>query len=355
MLKALKRLILPAIGCIVAPALTSCDLINEYEGDCTTNYRIRFVYDMNLKWADAFASEVRSVNLYMFDSDGLFVRQFDAAGQSLSQPGFCIEFDDTMVTPGDYTFVAWCGLVNDGVSMQSFTVPEPVQGQTTLDQLTCSLNTQSNSEYPEYSDSQLKFMYHGMLSANLPDTKEGKTYEYVIPLTKDTNHIRVILQELSGDEMDPKDYDIMIEGADGRLAYDNSLLAVNPTVTYLPWAKQTTEMQITSEEGALIYNYGVMADLSTSRMMAGHANEFYLNVLEPDSNEKIIARVPVIQYALMAKDYYNQAYGRKMTDQEFLDREDDYTLTFFLYKKKWVDAYIEVNGWRVVIHNYDVS
>lgn len=354
MFKVLKRSIFWMIAAVSALMLSSCDVINEYEGDCTSRYRVRFVYDMNLKWADAFASEVKSVNLYLFDSDGLFVRQFDAAGQSLAQPGFCIEFDETMVAPGDYTFLAWCGLVNDGVMMQSFTVPQPVAGKTTIEELTCSLNTYSTKAEQLYSDSQLKFLYHGMIKANLPSEHDGLTYDYIIPLTKDTNHIRIVLQELSGDNMNANNYDLEIEAANGFLAYDNSLFPDNPVISYLPWAKNLSQMALTGEDGSIIYNYGLSADVSTSRMMADHRNDFLLTIRDAVSRDKIITRVPVIQYALLVKDYYNQAYGHNMTDQEFLDREDEYTITFFLYKNKWIDAYIEINSWRVVLHDYDL-
>ncbi|MEE0235701.1 MAG: FimB/Mfa2 family fimbrial subunit, partial [Bacteroidales bacterium] len=41
-------------------------LIFEGEGDCGVYYRIRFKYDYNIKFADAFANEVNSVALYVF-------------------------------------------------------------------------------------------------------------------------------------------------------------------------------------------------------------------------------------------------------------------------------------------------
>lgn len=338
----------------------SCDDFYEDEGDCSTTYRIKFVYDMNLKWADAFPSEVASVNLYLFDNNGKFVKEFAVAGDQLSKQGFCIEFDDETVAPGDYTFVAWCGLVNNGVAMQSFTVPQPVAGVTTLDELTCTLNTLNNELHPNYSDTMLNFLYHGMLQATLPDEHEGFTYEYTIYLTKNTNHIRIILQELSGDDMNADDYSIQIVSTDnkgngnGHLAYNNNLLE-SPAVTYLPWAQQADQMVLTDEDGALKYNHGLVADFSTSRMMHSQQNEFMLTITNNESKEQIIAKVPIIQYALLAKDYYIMAYNHQMTDQEFLDREDEYVLTFFLYQNKWIDTHIEINSWRVVINDYDLN
>ena len=53
-------------------ALPSCnDWLYEEEGDCSVHYRLKFRYDKNLKWADAFANEVSSVHLYAFDPSGV--------------------------------------------------------------------------------------------------------------------------------------------------------------------------------------------------------------------------------------------------------------------------------------------
>ena len=52
-------------------AMSSCDnWLYEEEGDCSVYYRLKFRYDMNLKWADAFANEVTSIHLYAFDNSG---------------------------------------------------------------------------------------------------------------------------------------------------------------------------------------------------------------------------------------------------------------------------------------------
>jgi hypothetical protein len=61
---------------IIASAFlfVSCDgMIYNDEGDCSVRYRLKFRYDMNLKFADAFAHEVKSVRLYAFTPDGELV------------------------------------------------------------------------------------------------------------------------------------------------------------------------------------------------------------------------------------------------------------------------------------------
>ena len=43
-------------------------------------------------------------------------------------------------------------------------------------------------------------------------------------------------------------------------------------------------------------------------------------------------------------------------DQEFLDREDEYVLTFFLVNGKWTeDMGIMIHSWRIVRRNYEIG
>ena len=71
------------------PILYACDgLIYDGEGDCSVNYRVKFCYDYNMKFADAFAHEVNVVTLYLLDADGRVVWQRTEQGEAL-QPMLC--------------------------------------------------------------------------------------------------------------------------------------------------------------------------------------------------------------------------------------------------------------------------
>ena len=332
-------------------ALASChNPVFDYEGDCEVNYYLRFVYDMNLKWADAFPSEVNSVNLYVFNSEGLFVKEFDVVGEPISQPGYLMKLE---LEPGDYRFVAWCGLVNGEEAEKQFTVPEPVAGVTTIDELTCTLNTLHDAEGSVYSDSRLYFLYHGYLEENLPDSQNGADYYYTMYLTKDTNHVRAMFQQVSGD-LDPEALDVHMTAANGEMAFDNALLG-DKRVTYLPWNVEKDVLGVGNVDGMQTDYYGVITDLSTCRLMASQANQVYLTVTARETG-KVKFSVPVIQYSLTAKKYYEMAYGHVMTDQEFLDRQDEYMLTFFLDENlNYLYTVIDVLEWRVVIHEYRVG
>ena len=93
---AIGKRTLTAIVC--ALTLLGCDsVIYDGEGDCSVNYRVKFRYDMNLKFADAFAREVESVTLYLLDGGGRVVWQRTESGEALGKEGYAMEVD---VAPG---------------------------------------------------------------------------------------------------------------------------------------------------------------------------------------------------------------------------------------------------------------
>lgn len=357
--KSVKKTLTVALASIVGLSFSSCEDFFDYEGDCDVIHKVRFVYDLNLKWADAFPSEVKSVNLYVFDSKGIFVREYSESGDALSQPGYEITLD---LPAGDYTLLAWCGLHNEGVDSESFTVPSPVVGVTHIEEMTCVMNTtptpaKSRADEPMvYSDNRLQFLYHGLLDVTLEDNHDGKEYIHTVSLTKDTNHIRIILQELSSEQgLNEDDYEIYIEDADGRIAYNNDLIG-SQIVHFSPWSQVTDAVGVGRvEAGGIKYVNGLVADLSVGRMMASRQNDMMLTIRNAHTHSDIIARVPLIQYALLSRTYYEMAYGHTMTPQEFLDREDEYVLTFFLYNQTWMGAYIDILSWRIVLGNYDMT
>lgn len=332
--------------------LSSCDsIIYDDEGDCSVYYRLKFRYDRNLKWADAFANEVSSVHLYAFDKNGVLVWDKAERIDRDTADDYSMLLD---LPAGDYQLLAWCGLENDGEREESFTVPTAVVGSTRMDELQCELN-RLRDENGTYSKSHLYPLFHGRLDVTLPENLDGGEYVYTMPLTKNTNHIRVILQHLSGKDMDARKFNFNIEDDNSLLGYDNEPLA-GENIVYLPWDKQEGEAGVgkTDSRASVIYVKGVIADLTVSRMMASHRDKMILNITS--DNGRHIASIPVIHYALLSKEYYEEEYSRKMDDQEFLDREDDYVITLFLDENNdWLSTTILIHSWRVVRQSVDLN
>lgn len=330
---------------------TACDSwLYEDEGDCTVTYRLRFRYDMNLKWADAFANEVSSVHLYAFSPSGVLVWHCDEVVDPATADGYSMALD---LPAGDYRLLAWCGLRNDGAREESFSVPEVRVGETTIGQLQCALSRTRDDE-GAHSGTQLYRLFHGALDVSLPADEDGGSYDYTMYLTKDTNHVRVILQHLSGKDVDVDRFDFRIEDDNGLMAHHNGLLP-DENITYHPWKTQSGEAGVdTGDSRATVAVKGAVADLTVGRMVDSHRRRMYLTISRKEGGT--VARVPVIDYALLAKDYYEEEYGHRMSDQEFLDREDDYVMTFFLDDSgEWISSFILIHSWRVVTSENEIE
>lgn len=330
---------------------TSCNgVIYDEENDCSVYYWLKFRYDLNLKWADAFVHEVSSVHLYAFDKSGILVWQQEEQVDPSTTENYSMLLE---LPAGDYRLLAWCGLQNDDEREESFSVPEARVGETRIEQLQCALN-RMHDEFGAYSEERLYRLFHGTLNVSLPSNDNGGSYDYTMYLTKNTNHIRIILQHLSGEDVDVNQFTFRIEDENGLMAHDNGLM-VDENITYRPWKMQNGEAGMEKDDTRAIINVkGAIADLTVGRMMEQHRKKMLLTIANKDG--ETVARIPVIDYVLLAKDYYEEEYGRTMTDQEFLDREDDYVMTFFLDENnRWISSYILIHSWRVVPSNVEIQ
>ena len=339
-----------ALVCLLAFSSCSNSWLYEEEGDCSAYYRLKFRYDMNLKWADAFANEVSSVHLYAVDRSGVLAWQ--KAEQIV--PGTAENYSMLLDLPaGDYKLLAWCGLQNDGEHDESFSVPEARVGETRMEQLQCALNRQ-HDESGAYSEEHLYRLFHGVLDVSLPVNDDGGSYEYTMPLIKNTNHIRVILQHLSGEDVNMEDFIFRIDDENGLMAHDNELMP-DENINYRPWDVQNVEAGISKDDTGAITNVkGLVADFTVGRLIETHREQMILAIDTKDGRK--VARIPVMDYALMGKEYYEKEYRYPMDEREFLDRLDECVMTLFLDENNsWVSSVIEILSWRVVLSNVEVE
>jgi len=343
-------------------SLTSCDnAIYDDEGDCDVIYRLRFRYDMNMKFADAFSHEVKSVRLYAFDTDDKLVWQTEESGERLAQEGYDIILP---LQPGDYKLMAWCGLDNG----ESFTVPQIDLGDT-RDPLQCRLNRTQHPEDGAVSTKDLHPLFHGTLEVNLPEDINGGEYVYTMPLTKDTNVFRIVLQHLSGKDIEADDFTFKIEDNNGWLHHDNSLLD-DENITYHAWSvysgsagvdtPNTMAYALNPQPSTLNQTRAItdvkvaVAELTVSRLVQRDwtVNAKPMLTIRKADDGELVARIPIIDYALLVKGNYN----RDMSDQEYLDRQDEYNMTFFLDENNhWLSTTIIINSWRVVLNSGELS
>ncbi len=340
--------LLASLACLCG--LSSCDgMMFDGEGDCSVNYKVRFVYDYNMKYADAFAHEVSRVTLYLVDESGAVVWQKTEEGDALAEAGYTMDVD---VEPGTYSLLAWCGS-GEG---ESFSIPS---GAAQATELTCTLNRKRDAEGTAYSDTDLDRLFHGYeASQEFPD--EAGTYWYTVNLTKDTNVFHIVLQHVSGGDVDKDSFAFSITDENGAMDWDNSLLP-DETMTYLPWHTAQTEAEMytddTTEKASeaeggtraqtrAVFS-GALAELTTARLMAG--NKPRLTVTNKETGKTAFS-YPLIELATMVKNA-SAEYGG-MSDQEYLDRQDEYDVVIFLDEgDRWVSVNIYIESWYVVLQN----
>ena len=118
-------------------------------------------------------------------------------------------------------------------------------------------------------------------------------------------------------------------------------------VTYSAWHQSTGSADI--EDVKAVTSVSVaLAELTIGRIRAGKSP--VLHVRNRENGEDVL-RIPVADYALMVKGQYRE----KMGDQEYLDRQDEYTMTFFLERGEWLSTVIYINSWRVVLNNSELD
>lgn len=310
--------------------MTACDGIYEDEGDCSVHYHVKFRYDMNMKFADAFAHEVNSVTLYVLDEQNNVVWQGSEQGETLAQEGYAMEVD---VAPGSYSLLAWCGLAGGN----SFAVPV----SSRKEDLICSLKREHKLDGTAYVKEDLNRLYHGYLEKQTFSSEEG-THTFVVPLVKNTNNIRVVLQHLSGEPVDKDKFTFSITDENGVMNWDNKLLS-DESVTYYAWHTDSGTAGIDDVDSRTVSSFSAaIAELTTARLVKEKAPRLKVT---NDKGETVFS-IPLIDYALLVKGEYN----RRMDDQEYLDRQDEYNMVFFLDEgDRWMDAYIYINSWKVVL------
>ncbi len=364
-----RRTVMCAVAAMTL--LSACDsVIYDYEGDCEARFQVRFRYDLNMKWADAFAHEVSHVTLYVVDEDGNVVWRKTEQGGELSDEGYRMDVD---VPPGRYSLLAWCGTDDHG----SFVVPGkgiwrgagPGLTKTTterIEDLACALDCSRDDAGAPYVDMEVDRLFHGYIGP-VEFSSEPGTHTITLPLVKNTNSVNVVLQHLSGDSVDSDLFTFMITCDNGLMDWDNSLIS-DTQVTYYAWhtdhveagpgprdtfrpsgpgPRNAVQSAGLGERSAPALS-GAVARLTVGRMVKDHPMR--LTVLKAATGETVLS-VPLIDIALMVKDNYS----RNMDDQEYLDRQDEYNLVFFLDESdRWISSSIYINSWHLVFQDIDI-
>ncbi len=340
--------ILASAAAIVATTfvLQSCSLIND-DSDCVDSANwFEFAYTRNLKFADAFDHEVKSVTLLAFDSATGLLEYAEKANRGQMNGNSL----DVRMRPGKYDILVWAGDYD-----RHYTIPSATVGKSRIEDFECIVNANSGS-----CKEPLEHLFHTLeRNVELNYASPSNPGHHKFDLTKNTNSIRVMLHQQHDDGESAKpisenDFDFEITDRNGHLTHEN---LIHPTsdkseLSYKPWiiTKGETEYNpnLKTPSRAGVINV-IVAEFTINRLFAD--NQTMLNVTRK-SDGKLLFSFPLIDYALMVQSENH----RNMDTQEYLDRQDDYALTFILDKNQnWLSVSININGWRLVRFNESLS
>ena len=339
---------------VLAGAMASCDSVLDFnEGDCSIEYRVKFKYDYNMEKASAFSKQVKTVTLYAFDEAGNFVYQKTDEGEILADENYSMTVD---IEPGDYHLVTWAGLDD-----QSFAVPVLIPGVSKLPQLTVKTLrngsiTRAEGEKEQYVvEKELSPLWHGDIRKQA-FTRSGRQQVTTIDLVKNTNNIRIVIAQVNRTPDKPvtralqeNNFRYRIYDDNGFMNYDNSLLKDN-LLTYKPFVtyRSTVSTRAFTPDKDSEYQ-ALIAEISVARLLESQTPELYINneVLK----QPLLSNGSLISYLnLLRLERY-----KDMPLQEYLDREDTYSLMLFVDENQTlIKSVIEINDWIIRINDFEL-
>lgn len=291
--------------------LFSCTSIDETLPEC--RLYVRFRYDYNMEFSDAFASQVNRVDVFVFDKDGTFVIKKSEQGETLGG-----SYRMPLPLPaGEYRIAAWAGMSDD------FEMPEPVAGKTTLEELTVRMKREESLVH----NKALNPLWYGGVQAVSFTGRQEQTE--TVSLIKDTNKFRFILQKSGpGEELDINDCLFEIRADNGYYDWNNDLLD-DDMISYRPYYLEKVE------------DVGIVVEMNTMRLL--EHKKVYLT-LTRKSDGKELMRIDLIPYLLLTK-----MEGHNIPAQEYLDRQSEYAIVFFYNPEllNFLSTKIVINGWTI--------
>lgn len=309
-LKSLLRHIAMWFVLIGSLIMTSCDSFNEDLLEC--RLFVKFKYDYNMEFADAFHSQVDKVELYVFDKDGKFLFKQAEEGSTLGTGSYLME---VKLPVGQYQFMAWAG-AHDSYDITSL--------QAGVSSIT-DLKLQLKREETLIINKELEPLWYGEIN-NVDFTGTTDQTE-VINLIKDTNKVRFVFQGSNEDSwgVDVNAYTYEIIESNGYLAHDNSLLG-DDNLSFRPYHIEQKNLAA-----------GIV-ELNTMRFLANRNARF---VVTEKATGKKVFNINLTDFLVMTK-----IEGHNMSAQEYLDRESEYKIVFFFADNDpWLVLQININGW----------
>ena len=311
---------------LAALLFTSCTWIKFDPEECPDGFWIQLHYTYNILDVEAAPEYVKDAALYIYDAEGNYVQRIDVTPEELSANGYRVRVDG--LPDGDYQFMVWSGINSSLYSLAGDHGP--------MTEFRLALANQNAS-----SDKQLPDLFYGFLPAVHYDSGYAQHDVY---LMKNTNLLACLIMPTSTTtKLNPADFSLSIVSANGEMDANNNLVS-DKLRTYEPFVSEKATIN-DSDYGTV---QGVSYSISTLRLMT--QTDCRIILKKRDTGNQIF-NISLPEYIGMIGSLYTNL-GKPLSVQEYLDRQDFYSVVFFLSEDLEQLMQLQVNSWRLRANNH---
>lgn len=306
--------------------MTSCTWVKDDRDDCPTGFWLQLQYSYNILDVDAAQKYLNEVSVYVYDASGNFVKRIDASQAQLQANGHRVQVDG--LPEGDYQFLVWSGAGNTDYSLNG------VNDSIPAFRLALAAKNESSKELTD--------LYYGMLEkVHL----SGDYAVHPVSMMKNTNKLAcLVVAPKSVKELKAEDFSMTLVSANDTIDAYNKLCS-SKVMTYKPYLQDVVTIN-DADYGEL---KGIRFGLSTLRMMADSKTDCRL-ILTKNSNSQNIFNISLPECIGLLGTLHTQL-GKTLSVQEYLDRQDFYTIIFYLSDDASALMQMKVNSWQVRSYN----
>ncbi len=321
-----NRVKLWLVSMLCVMPLVSCTWVKDDTDDCPYGFWLKLHYTYNILDVEAAPEYVTDAHVYVYDANGNYVKRINATWNDLKANDYRIRVED--LAEGDYQFVVWSGMGNSQYSVAGDTQAK--------DEYRLSLVEEGGT-----SAQELPSLFYG----SLPTVHYDKSYAvHHIDMMKDTNQLVLLAVPVAEDtEVSVNDFSMKVVTANGIMDARNQI-ATEAATTYLPFAQE----DVTFDDPDYGELHGAKFGISTLRLME---NSDCRIILEKSSTGETVFNISLPEYIGMIGSLYTNL-GRQLSVQEYLDRQDFYTIVFYLSGDLDQLIQLRVNSWRVRAYNH---
>ena len=401
-------------ACAMMMGVASCSMMHDDLDPCPTRDTglfVRFVYDYNTERSDMFKDHVGYVQLNIFDEAGKLVAQRKVSNNDLEAPlqtyGYTMYFSNDELPAGHKYRLQAIGLQKDwdeanktaGAKYRMLnTVTDTasvrvaldydksavygtnlhhVSDAAPLDTLWHTLKVTTDEVLPKAdweapvpapARTVAPFSIYPVHDQLVSVEEDCATYA-TVSMIRDTKHINITVRQLDlPADLFEDDYEVTIVDDNAIVGSDNALMPCD-SVLYTPYKSWTTRydpsglhMEGKREDATINSSSDNDADVQRAAHYDLMINRLIYNendkqnaklCLRKHKTGEIVALINLPSILAEARTAYE---FERYSPQEYLDREYDYRLQFFLVGARWAYLSIDINvlGWTKRIYNFDL-